>query len=126
MGALSLFTFLGFLIAVPIIIIKLPAEYFLKRSTPDEPDEEDNKKLSVPQLFYVVFKNFFGIIFVLAGIAMLFLPGQGVVTLLIGMSLLSIPGKHRLMLKIVRQKNVMHSLNRLRAKFNKPAFRMPQ
>jgi hypothetical protein len=115
--------FLGFLVAIPIIIIKLPADYFLERSTTDKVCD---KRFTIPRLIYVTFRNIFGIIFVLAGIAMLFLPGQGVITLLIGMSLLSIPGKHQLVLKIIRQQQVLHSLNRLRAKFNKPALRVPQ
>jgi len=108
---------LGFLLAVPIIIIKLPAEYFLKYST--EGDGGD-KKFTFSHLLYSIFKNIIGVILTLAGIAMLFLPGQGVITLLIGISLLSIPGKRDMMLKIMRQEKVLNTMNRLRSKFNKP------
>lgn len=108
---------MAFLLAVPLIIIKLPAEYFLKHST--QGDGRD-RTFTYPHLLYSIFKNIIGIILTLAGIAMLFLPGQGVITLLIGISLLSIPGKQNMMLKIMRQEKVLNTMNRLRSKFNKP------
>jgi hypothetical protein len=122
-GSLSLVTLLGFLILIPVIVIKLPAEYFQKKTIPSE---HDIKGLSFTRLMFVIFKNIFGVMLVLAGVVMLFLPGQGIITLLIGISLVSLPGKHKLVLKIVSQKTVWHSLNRFRAKFHRPAFRMPQ
>ena len=117
-GFLSVFVFLGFLIAVPIII-KLPADHFQRHSPAKQ---ENDESLPFSHVMYVIFKNIAGIIFALVGIAMLFLPGQGLFTLIIGLSLLSIPGKQCLVLKIVRQKNALDSLNRLRAKFDKQPF----
>ena len=60
--------------------------------------------------------------FLLAGIAMLFLPGQGVLTILLGISLMDFPGKRRLEARIVGQRLVFETVNSLRARFGKPAF----
>jgi len=120
LGSLSVFMFLGFLITIPILIVRLPADYFLNQSSPNN---DKDKILSFLHLVYVVFKNAVGIIFILAGIAMLFLPGQGIIALIMGVSLLNIPGKHHLFLIVLQQKSVLRSMNRLRTRYNKPAFR---
>jgi hypothetical protein len=62
---------------------------------------------------------------IFAGIAMLFLPGQGVMTVIIGISLLNIRGKRRIVLAFVCRSFVIQSLNRLRTRFNKPTFSIP-
>jgi hypothetical protein len=75
-------------------------------------------------VFYIL-KNAFGTIFVLAGIAMLVLPGQGIISILIGLSLLSLPGKHRLVRRLVLIPSVLNSINRLRRRAGKPLLRTP-
>ncbi|MBW1715176.1 MAG: hypothetical protein JRJ77_05010, partial [Deltaproteobacteria bacterium] len=67
-------------------------------------------------------KNFLGILFVLLGLAMLVLPGQGVITILIGIMMLNFPGKFALERRIVRQPSVLRVINWMRAKANKPAL----
>jgi len=121
LGSASILMFLGFLIAIPILIIRLPADYFLNQTSAD-PDRSTT--ISFLHLAYVFFKNLVGIVFILAGFAMLFLPGQGIITLIIGISLLNIPGKHHLFIVILKQEKVLHSMNRLRAKYNKPEFQI--
>jgi len=119
LGSISVFMFLGFLLAIPILILRLPTDYFLNQATPNH---KKDKTMSISRRIYVILKNVLGIVFILAGIALFFLPGQGIITLLIGISLLNIPGKHHLFLIIFKQKRVLRSMNRLRARFNKPAF----
>ena len=51
---------------------------------------------------------------------MLVLPGQGILTILIGLSLVEFPGKRRLEAKLVGQATVLSTINKMRAKFNKP------
>lgn len=68
----------------------------------------------------VVFKNILGFILLLAGIAMLVLPGQGVLTILIGISLMDFPKKRLLEAKLIGQPLVFSGINRLRARFGKP------
>jgi hypothetical protein len=118
-GSLSVLMFVGFLLAMPVIIIKLPAEYFLKHEM-----THHRKELSFMGLVYLIFKNVFGGFLVLAGIVMLFLPGQGLITLIMGISLLSIPDKKRMVRKIIRRKKVLSTMNRIRLKFNKPPLQI--
>ena len=67
-------------------------------------------------------KNGLGLVFLLAGFAMLFLPGQGVLTMLIGVSLIDFPGKRTIERKLIGSPAVLKSINALRRKFGKPPF----
>ena len=89
MGIGSLLMFFGTLIVIPIIIVKLPTDYFVN----DRIRPNAGGRMSFPQMLYFVIKNLAGVVFVLAGIAMLFLPGQGILTIIIGLSLISLPNK---------------------------------
>ncbi len=59
-------------------------------------------------------KNALGYLFVLMGIAMLVLPGQGILTIMIGVTLLDFPGKYRLERWLVSRRPVLRSINWLR------------
>ena len=112
----SVFMFVGTLIAIPIILMRLPADYFDVR-TP-RPWMENHHPIL--RLIGHVVKNVVGAIFLFAGFLMLFLPGQGVLTMLIGLSLIEFPGKRRVEAKIVGQSTVLSTINAMRAKFGKP------
>jgi hypothetical protein len=112
----SIFMFVGTLIAIPIILVRLPANYFDVR-IPRPWMENHHPVLRV--VGHLV-KNLVGIVFLLAGLAMLLLPGQGILTILIGLSLVEFPGKRRLEAKLVGQATVLSTINKMRAKFNKP------
>src|SRR5919197_5810008 len=86
---LSVIGFLGSLIAIPFLLVRLPAHYFDER----HPRTWMRDHHPVLRLLGLVLKNLAGVVFVLAGILMLFLPGQGILTLLIGISLIDFPGK---------------------------------
>jgi len=118
----SVFMFVGTLIAIPIILMRLPADYFDVR-TPRPWMENHHPILRV--IGHVV-KNVVGAIFLFAGFLMLFLPGQGVLTMLIGLSLIEFPGKRRGEAKIVGQCTVLSTINAMRAKFDKPPLIIAQ
>ncbi len=89
-GILSMATFVGTIIIIPILIVRIPADYFKRKKQKSEPCYKNHY---APICFIgLVFKNLLGIIFVLAGLAMLFLPGQGFITILIGIMMLNFPG----------------------------------
>lgn len=69
----SVFMFVGTLIAIPIILMRLPADYFDVR-TP-RPWMENHHPIL--RLLGHIVKNVVGAIFLFAGFLMLFLPGQG-------------------------------------------------
>lgn len=112
----SVFMFVGTLIAIPIILMRLPADYFDIRKP--RPWMENHHPIL--RLVGHIVKNVVGAIFLFAGFLMLFLPGQGVLTMLIGLSLIEFPGKRRLEAKIVGQSTVLGTINAMRAKFGKP------
>jgi hypothetical protein len=112
----SVFMFVGTLIAIPIILMRLPADYFDIRIP--RPWMENHHPIL--RLIGHIVKNAVGAVFLFAGFLMLFLPGQGVLTMLIGLSLIEFPGKRRLEAKIVGQATVLSTINAMRAKFNKP------
>jgi hypothetical protein len=68
----------------------------------------------------LVVKNVVGVVFLLAGFAMLFLPGQGVLTMLIGVSLMDFPRKRELEAKMVGQPTLLGIINAMRHKYGKP------
>ena len=70
----------------------------------------------------VIGKNVLGAIFVVAGLIMLVLPGQGIFTILIGIMLLDFPGKYRLERWIVARRPVLQSINWLRQRAGRAAL----
>lgn len=108
--------FVGSLIAIPMILVRLPSDYFDTR-TPRHWMKDHHPAL---RLIGLVAKNAVGIVFLLAGFAMLFLPGQGVLTMLIGISLMDFPGKRALEARMVGQPTLLGVINSMRQKFGKP------
>jgi len=113
---LSIVGFVGSLIAIPIILVRLPSNYFDER----HPRTWMKDKHPVLRWAGLILKNVAGVVFVLAGIAMLFLPGQGILTLLIGISLMDFPGKRKLEGKLVCHPKVLKAINAVRAKWGRP------
>jgi hypothetical protein len=124
MGVISLATFLITPLAIWFIIIRTPQEYFLHDR--DYYREMSMKYRPLVRFLLHVVKNGAGIVFLLAGIAMLVLPGQGVITILVGLTLLDFPGKRTLELKIIRQRKVLSTVNWMRARSGKPPLKVPR
>ncbi len=113
---LSIIFFGGSLIAIPFILIRLPADFFDIR-VPRRWMEEHHPMLRV--MGHLV-KNLVGGIFLFVGFLMLFLPGQGILTMLIGVSMLDFPGKRKLEAKIIGLPTVLNAINSMREKLGKP------
>lgn len=116
LGAASAVMFFGTIAAVPLVVARIPRDYFL-RSRADALHASRHPALRVA--LWVV-KNGLGAVLVLLGIAMLVLPGQGVLTILLGLVLLDFPGKRALELRLVRRPRVLATLNWLRRKAGRP------
>jgi hypothetical protein len=113
---LSLIFFVGSLIAIPFILVRLPADFFDTR-VPRRWMENHHPFLRV---IGHLAKNVAGAIFLFAGFLMLFLPGQGILTMLIGVTMLDFPGKRKLEAKMIGQPTVLNAINTMREKFGKP------
>lgn len=113
---LSLVFFVGTLIAIPFILVRLPADYFDVRVP--RPWMENHHP--VLRMAGHLVKNVLGAVFVFVGFLMLFLPGQGILTMLIGISMLDFPGKRGVEAKLIGQPTVLGAINAMRRKFGKP------
>jgi hypothetical protein len=122
-GSLSIVTLVGTLIAIPILVIHIPVDYFERRR---QNPGSYHGRYPVIRLLGLALKNILGVMFVVAGLVMLLLPGQGFITILIGIMLLNFPGKLSLELRIIRQAAVLRAMNWMRAKANKPALQVPK
>lgn len=119
----SAITFVGTLIIVPILVTRIPADYFLARR---RHASHWRKLHPVPGIALLVLKNACGVVFIVAGIAMLVLPGQGFLTILIGVMLVNFPGKYRLERRFIRIRLVARSINWMRSRARRPPLRMPR
>lgn len=111
--------FFGTLLLVPWVIIRMPEDYFVRTSSRASNDHW------VMRLMLRIARNVLGWIFILAGIAMLVLPGQGVLTILLGISLTDLPFKQRLEHWIITRPKIQSGLNWIRKKANRPPLQFP-
>jgi hypothetical protein len=109
--AVSVITFVGSMIVVPLLIVRIPADYFARSESHGKswPDHHPAVRGML-----VIGKNLLGYVFIVAGILMLVLPGQGTLTILIGILFLDFPGKYRLERWVVAHGPVLRSINWLR------------
>ena len=113
---LSVVFFIGSLIAIPYILVRLPADYFDIRIP--RPWMKDHHPIL--RLMGHIVKNAVGAIFLFVGFLMLFLPGQGGLTMVIGVSMLDFPGKRKVEASLIGQPTVLGVINSMREKFGKP------
>ncbi len=118
----SVFTFVLSLVLIPWVISRLSKDCFLRIHLNDKVSSPP----TVGSILLVIFRHCLGIILLLAGLAMLFLPGQGLLTIFLGVLLISFPGKRKFILFLVFRPEVQHSLNWLRKKSGKPPFLWPK
>jgi hypothetical protein len=108
MAAVSFVTFVSTLVVVPMLVVKIPYDYFAygRRKNVLWADRH-----AVVRCILLLAKNLLGYILIAFGILMLVLPGQGILTIVIGITLLNFPGKYRLEKWIVSRRSVLRSIN---------------
>ena len=114
----SILAFIGTLIAIPAILIRLPPDYFQNHH--HKPWFANHHP--IVRSLGLLAKNIVGVIFLLAGIAMLVLPGQGLLTIMLGVLFIDFPGKHRIETKLIQNPHILKVINALRKKSDKPPF----
>jgi archaellum biogenesis protein FlaJ (TadC family) len=118
LALLSAITFLASLLILPLIIILMPSNYFVR-------PERVATKVSPWRFTLHILKNLLGAIIVILGILMLFLPGQGILGILVGCSLLDLPGKRHLQLRLLKNRKVQRSVAWIRRKANRVPIEIP-
>ncbi len=122
LGALSLLTFVASLVLVPVLVVRMPADYFV---APARTGGRMAARHPLARLLLVALKNGLGILLLLAGIAMLVLPGQGLLTMILGLLLLDFPGKYRLERRLILHPRVLPVVNHIRRRRGHPPLRTP-
>ncbi len=121
-GVASIVLFVGGLLLVPVLIVRIPADYFVR---PADDESRFTRRHPAIAIGVKVVKNLLGVVLVLAGIAMLALPGQGLLTLLIGLLLIDGPGKRKLELWILRRRPVRRTIDWIRRHRGRPPLELP-
>lgn len=121
-GTASLVLLVITLVALPIVVVKMPKDYFTH-----EQRGSTRRTRTHPLLWGMasLVKNLLGILLIVAGLAMLVLPGQGAVTILIGLALTNFPGKYAIERRIACQPAVGKTLNRIREWAGQSPLSMP-
>ena len=115
-AVLFIISLVATIVIVPLVIIKIPADYF--RS--DVPPPQLFSRYPRPvRLALLLLKNLLGIGLVVMGMAMLVLPGQGVIVILIGVLLLDFPGKDQIERWLISRGPILNFANWLRRKGRK-------
>jgi len=119
---LSLATLAGAAALLPRVVARLPEDHFLRSA---EERRAARRSWAPRRLAWVALRNLLGAALLLAGMAMLFLPGQGLLTVLIGLLVMDFPGKFALERSLVRRPAVLRTLNRLRRRAGRPPLLAP-
>ena len=119
-GSLGSLLLSGLLVSV--VLIHLPPDHYSKPRLTRLASVDDGFVTLLAGSATLVVRNVLGWIFVVAGIAMLVLPGQGLLSILAGLVLIDFPGKHRFELRLLRSPGVRRAMNWLRRRAGKPPF----
>lgn len=108
---------------VPAVLVRIPADYFAREERPESPFRERSAAIRLAAL---ILKNVIGWCLILAGVAMLALPGQGLLTLLVGFLLIDFPRKYALEKWIVSRQRVLRAVNWLRLRRGRAPLLIPE
>ncbi|MDR9501425.1 MAG: PGPGW domain-containing protein [Desulfurivibrionaceae bacterium] len=117
----SLFLFIGTLFLVPILVVRLPSDYFTHPKRHPLPWGHHHSFIRAILLFG---KNILGSLFLVTGFLMLFLPGQGLLTMVMGIVLLDLPVKYRLQRWLISRGPILRAINWLRRRAGRPLLRV--
>lgn len=120
--AISAVMFVASLVALPWIVIEIPADYLSRREP--HPSRFQGQHPAVVVTVHIL-KNALGMILLIAGLVMLVTPGQGLLALVVGLSLVDFPGKRRVERRVIGQPKVLRAINALRRKAHRPPLEAP-
>jgi hypothetical protein len=112
--------FAASLVAAPVVIVRLPADHFQK----GRGRASKRPGSGAGSLALTIGRNVLGWLFIVVGLALLLLPGQGLLMVLVGVALADFPGKFRLQRWIISRKKILQTANWLRRKFGKPPLKV--
>ena len=122
LGIGSVITFALGVFLVPLLVVRMPADFFMRHGPPAD---SFRGRHPVVRTVGLALRNLFGLALMLAGIAMLVLPGQGILTILLGLGLVTFPGKRKLELAIVRRGPVLRLIQWIRKRRGRAPLQLP-
>lgn len=120
---LSTVMFVASPLLLALVLIRLPADYLTNNGQRRRSPFGWQHPLAVGLV--IGLKNMLGVALALAGIVMLFTPGQGLLALAIGIALMDFPGKRRLERRVLARRRVLQAINRIRAKAGRAPLAAP-
>lgn len=104
---------------VPLLIRRIPVDHYVRSTQPI-----GDHRSSQAHLLLRCLRNLVGLILLVAGIAMLFLPGQGLLTILVALGLLDFPGKRRVEIALLRSPGLAQLVQWIRRRAGVPPLRL--
>lgn len=117
----SLLTLLATVLLLPLLVARLPQDYFYREHRPPRPHTGH----WLLRYSLLIVKNLLGAVLLVVGLAMLVLPGPGIVTVLAAFALLTLPGKYRLERWLVSRPGVRAAISLMREKAGQPPLQLP-
>jgi hypothetical protein len=121
-GFLSLGVLTVSLILLPVVVVRLPEDYFIR----EKGRKSRSSRQTLSGRLVILGRNLLGGLLVLAGMAMLLTPGQGLLSIAVGIGLMDFPRKKLLLRKLIGRERIIGTLNRLRSRFERPPLQTPE
>lgn len=119
LAAVSAGTFAATIMLVPLLIARLPADYFAHGKRHHVAWAGHHPLV---RAILLIAKNSLGCVLIAVGVALLVLPGQGLLTILAGILLLNFPGKYKLERWFITRRPILRSVNWLRRRAGKSSL----
>jgi hypothetical protein len=117
----SVLTLVATVLLVPVLVARLPQDYFYRERRPPRPHAGH----WVLRYTVLIVKNALGAVLLVAGLAMIVLPGPGIVTVLASFALLDLPGKYHLERWLVSRPQVRAAIAQMRERAGQPPLHLP-
>jgi hypothetical protein len=109
LGVVSLLTFIGTLVVIPVLVIRIPEDYFTRATRHPSRWRDHHPAI---RLTVLVIKNVLGCLFLL--------------TILVGITLINFPGKMAMERWLIRHRPVYRAINWLRTRAHHSALEIPE
>ena len=116
LAAISIALTLMGIVAVLIVSLRLPADYFIHKPKP-----------ATTKKSWKVLRWIIGIALFILGLLMSLplIPGPGIIIMLLALSIVDFPGKRRFETWLLRIPGILKGINALRRYFHKPMLKLP-
>ena len=118
--AISLVLSVGGFYLMRWLLVAMPADYFVRPGPLPW-----QLRHPVVRWSLLIGKNLLGVVLLVVGVVLLAIPGPGVLTILAALVLLDIPGKRAVEQRFLALPAVLHTINGIRQRANRPPLEMP-